>query len=425
VVIAGFATLLSHRPSTPSRLASPSATASFNGDFGPTVLPTEPQPQVGSWRTMSLPSGLPTEAARYFQVTPQPSVPDLVYGCYQSITTSSSTTPLTFGPQRVWRSADGGRSWTNVNAPAGLSSQQLGCDLKVSPGAPDTVFLNGDAGGAAYYSLDRGDHWKALQRPDGANLWDVSAPTAEGEVWYYIRTVGVSQPEIWVSRDHGAQWVKHMYPVRFPPSLRVDGTYPGVGPDLLLRYDKGGLLILIERALWWSPDYGATWQKLETWSAPPCDRFIVGTPDLSVLYCIQSNGEQKPHPYWRSVDRGQTWRAVPAEAPTPSASSVAALPRLDPPLILRDGSLLERATDPTDVKNTAFFALAPNANVWMQASAPVAEFLGSCPQPNCSPLSATLAEGPTGKQYLYQRRLSDASFVVGEIIWGGAHPARQ
>jgi hypothetical protein len=420
VVVLGFAALLNQRQ---SGLGAATATPTFNGDFGPTVLPTGPQPHIGQWRQLSLPDGVSQQSSAAFGVTLQESVSDLVYGCYQPYDNAQASQT-----RRLWRSEDGGRTWTALNAPAGTSLQQAGCYVETSRGAPDTVFLNGNAGGVSYYSLDRGDHWQVLQRPSGAELWDVAAPTVEGDVWYYIRTVGVVQPEIWVSRDHGAQWAKHLYPVRVPPSLRDDGTYPGVAP-LLLRYERGGLLFLFERTLWWSPDYGATWLKLETWSEPPCDRSIVGTPDLSVLYCVAWNGEQRPHPYWRSLDHGLTWKAVPAEPPSPSASSGVAIPRLFAPLVLRDGSLLETATIPTDTKNTAYYALAPNANVWMQASAPLAEVFGQCPQPNCTPLPATLADGPSGKQYLYQTRVSQAApagtpaaeSMVGEITWGSAN----
>jgi len=47
-VVAGFAVLLGHRQS------GPGATTGFNGDFGPTILPTGPQPQVGNWRQRNL-----------------------------------------------------------------------------------------------------------------------------------------------------------------------------------------------------------------------------------------------------------------------------------------------------------------------------------------------------------------------------------
>jgi hypothetical protein len=302
--------------------------------------------------------------------------------------------------------------------------------VEVSPGAPDAVFLNGNAGGPSYYSLDRGDHWQVLQQPAGAELWDVAAPTAEGEVWYYIRTVGVTQPEIWVSHDHGAQWVKHMYPARVPPSLQDDGIYPGVAP-LSLRYEKGGLLFLVERTLWWSPDYGATWQKLETWSEPPCDRSIIGTPDLSVLYCVAWNGEQRPHPYWRSLDHGQTWQPVPAE-PSTQATGAGLTAGPFPPAVLRDGSLLGLFAIPEDPQNAAFFSLAPGSNVWRQASDRLNGVLSGClgvragsttaPSTTgaalfsyCALEIGAPASGLNGAQYLYGLPGASGKILVAEI----------
>jgi hypothetical protein len=420
-VVVGFAALLDHRQSALS------ATTSFNGDFGPTVLPTGPQPWVGNWRQISLPNGIPAQSSNHFAVTPQTSAPELLYGCYQA-----GNNPLAPEPRRLWRSEDGGHTWTTLNAPAGSSPQQEGCYVALSPGAPDAIFLNGNAGGLSYYSLDRGDHWQVLQQPAGAELWDVAAPTAEGDVWYYIRTVGVTQPEIWVSHDHGAQWVKHMYPVRVPPSLGDDGTYPGVVP-LLLRYEKGGLLFLFEHTLWWSPDYGATWRRLETWSEPPCDRSIVGTPDLSVLYCVAWNGAQKPQPYWRSLNHGQTWQPVPAEPSTQSTgASLASRPF--PPAVLRDGALLELSVIPEDPQNAALFSLAPGSNVWRQASDPLNGVIGGCLGVRAGsttvppPLGAALfsycaldigapANGLNGAQYLYGLPGATGKILVAEITW--------
>src|SRR5262249_24125722 len=154
------------------------------------------------WRQISLPNGIPNQQAARFSVTPQTSVPNLIYGCWQPV-----TDPQMRGTAQMWRSEDQGRTWKALPTPAGLSPQQAGCYIETSPGAPDTVFLTvplGDkADFATYYSLDRGEHWQTLPRPAGSELWDVAAPKVEGDVWYYIRTVGVTQPEIWVSRDHG------------------------------------------------------------------------------------------------------------------------------------------------------------------------------------------------------------------------------
>jgi hypothetical protein len=415
VVVAGFAALLVQRQ------PGPGATTGFNGDYGPTVLPSGPQPQVGHWRTLALPSGISDQLALLFSVTPQTSVPDLLYGCFQQRDDAQAP-----GPLRLWRSEDEGRTWKGLSTPAGL---QNGCYLDVFPGAPDTVFVTGSTvskGDTTYYSLDRGEHWQTLQRPTGSASWQITAPTAEGDVWYYIRTEDVPQPEIWVSRDHGSHWTSHTYPVRFPPAWVSQWSSSAFGSNLWLRYEKGGLLFLFERTLWWSPDYGATWQKVDTWSEPPCSGAIFGTPDLSVLYCIEWSGDEDPNPYWRSLDYGQTWKAVPRRPMAPvGASREGGITRISDPIVLRDGSLLKIAAIPGATNDSDFYSLAPNANVWIQASTPLNDSLGPCPQPTpgvklpavCSAGSLRLANGPPGVQYVYQERATDGKTMIGEITW--------
>jgi hypothetical protein len=201
--------------------------------------------------------------------------------------------------------------------------------------------------------------------------------------------------------------------------------YPGVVP-LALRYEQGGLLFLFERTLWWSPDYGATWQQLEQWSAPPCDRSILGTPDLSVLYCVAQQDQQNPEPFWRSVDHGHTWVAVPSAPPVTLAGNYSRAYSLYSLMVLRDGSLLgfysvpaatPSGTPPRPTpQSSAFYSLAPNANVWRQASEPLNGILAT---------QVTWASGPQGTQALYigqqiVQAPSVAPAVVGEITWGGA-----
>jgi hypothetical protein len=115
VVVAGFASLFSHRLASPLGL---NGTSSFNDDFGPTVLPTGPQPQVGNWRQISLLDGIPAQSSYNFRMTPQTSVPELVCGCYLA-----GNPPQASEPRKLWRSGDGGRTWTALNAPAGTLPQ--------------------------------------------------------------------------------------------------------------------------------------------------------------------------------------------------------------------------------------------------------------------------------------------------------------
>lgn len=414
VVVAGFAALLGHRQS------GPGATTGFNGNFGPTVLPSGPQPQASKWLRVVFPAEIPDLAALYdtynggtgFTLTNQSSVAGLLYACW--------TSPTLGGTALLWRSENAGDTWTRLDRPG-----DGGCFVSVSADAPDTVFLNASSSSPGYYSLDRGAHWTPLTPPAGYETWNAPAPSAQGDTWYYSITPLQGQPVLWVSQDHGAHWRMNHYPVTFP-ARRADGTLPGVGPILSSLYDKGGLLLPFAHTLWWSPDYGATWQRLGAWGDPPCDGEILNTPDLSVMYCVLWNGELRGRPYWRSLDRGLTWQPVPDGPPAAiTDASPAAAHYVFAPIMLRDGALLRVAVTPDDPTTIALYSLAPNANVWAQASGPLNSLAPLCPQSN-HPGSVSICEtgleigvtdGPNGNQYLYLTHTTHTELLVTQLVW--------
>jgi hypothetical protein len=415
VVIAGFAALLGHRQS------GPGATTGLNYDFGPTVLPTGPQPQVANWRQIVRPTGAITNPDT-FRIVSQTSVPGLLYACAARAEGGAAEPKVEL--REMWRSEDGGRTWTFLDTPFAFPNDLGACQLGVSPGAPNTVFLPGSGIDDAHFSLDRGDHWQPLDMPSELLSDGIEAPEAVGDTWYFVKNPLGEQPRLWVSRDHGAHWARHAFPVLLPPS-GCDCHPAIVGTWLRLRYEKGGLLFLLQHTLWWTPDYGETWQNLGKWSQPPCVDIVIGSPDLSTLYCPYSYSDNPPRAYWRSLDQGATWRPVPpAPQATPGAQRQNNLSVSASPVMLRDGSLLEVALIPGDPQQVAFYSLAPGANVWRQASDPLNEVLGLCSpstsssqQTQCGLPNVTLADGPNGTQTLYTTRLPDGETVAATITW--------
>jgi len=386
-------------------------------DYGPTVLPTGPQPRVSDWQLVPFPPGTPDRAAQIAgvrggaQVVAQPAVPGLLYACQLPLSDGGSA--------RFWRSEDSGRAWTQLAVPQGTG----GCYMVVSPRDPDTIFLDG-VNPDAVYSLDRGDHWTLLTPPPGAASWDVGSPVADHGTWYFqIWLYYEDQPAIWTSSDHGAHWTQHSYPVQLP-KRNPDGTWPVYEASLLLSYTRGGILVPHQHTLWWSPDDGAHWQVLGGWGDPPCDSIIVGTPDLSLLYCVLWSGMQQPHPYWRSTDRGLTWKPVPPGPPaTLHRDSVVSNFATDLPMVLRDGTLLKLAPIPGHATTAAFYSLAPTANVWQQASAALAEPVAPCqymstvrPQPECAdPLSLYVTAGINGTHVIYAQHGGSIGDIVNPV----------
>jgi Putative zinc-finger len=400
VVVAGFAALLGHRQSRPG-------------------VTTGPQPQVGDWRLLSTPSEAPNQASGgQFILTPQTSVAGLLYACWSE--------PAPDGSALLWRSEDSGLHWKRLATPTTAPTR---CYLEVSPGAPNTVFLDTTSSTPGYYSLDRGDHWSRHTPPAGYEQWNAGAPTAEGDVWYYLSRDADEQPVFLVTSDRGAHWETHGFPFHLNISP-LPGPSPLFGPYLRVRYEKGGYIVPYEDTLWWTPDYGATWRKLGAWGdgsmgyTPPCGGLIRGTPDLSLFYCVAWNGQFEYRPYWRSVDRGLTWRAVPYGPPvTPTKDTpLAGIGAI--PMLLRDGSLLQLSPTPGDPSKVAFYSLAPGTNVWRQASKPLNDVVRLCssqqgagPAPTCViPPTIVITDGANGGQNIYLTQ-ADGTTVMAAIAW--------
>src|SRR5262249_53433145 len=150
--------------------------------------------------------------------------------------------PTVDGPAMLWRSEDSGLHWKRLTTP---TSAPMRCYLIVSPSAPNTVFLDTTSGAPGYYSLDRGDHWSHYTPPAGYEQWTAGAPTADGDVWYYLRNVADEQPVFIVTSDHGGRWEARGFPfhLKYIPHL---GSSPLSGPYLRVRYEKGGYVVPYE-----------------------------------------------------------------------------------------------------------------------------------------------------------------------------------
>jgi hypothetical protein len=160
VVIVGFAALLSHRQLGGS--------TGFNGDFGSTVLPTGPQPQVENWRQIELPPHLlsPRDSLR---LTPQTSVPGLIYACAMRTEANTAET------RALWRGEDDGRTWTLLDTPPAFPNDPGACQFDIWPGAPDAV----------------GNHQQRYRSSPGGRGHVVPR---EESFWWGTQTVGEPRP---------------------------------------------------------------------------------------------------------------------------------------------------------------------------------------------------------------------------------------
>lgn len=261
----------------------------------------------------------------------------------------------------VWRSTDGGQTWTDVTPP--LTGDRSSFDAYVAVGNDDTVYVANSFASKlqVFRSDDMGDTWMPLPTPPVDvpmhRMWLV--PQGENRVHllyeYLIPGFGADKPHVFYMRseDRGLTWSA--------PSV-VDssthfGSNLGVGPDGTLYNirlddqfststdrapaisDAGDSASCQAESGWYarvSTDGGSTWEKHEMFpsGAEGCQSLSSGWQTVDVdangtAYFLW--GWQQPEDTSQvylsvSKDRGQTWSTPEPLFPDQGAQ---ALPWMD------------------------------------------------------------------------------------------------
>jgi hypothetical protein len=123
----------------------------------------------------------------------------------------------------IWRSADGGASWTRVHqfVGAGATIEQANC-LAMAPDDPNLVFCAG--GLSLARSTDGGLTWTNVrpQQNAGERVWYVVVARRQGA----FRRVYAVGSRVWISINGGTTWRTDPQPL----SLGQQGGAPGDGP---------------------------------------------------------------------------------------------------------------------------------------------------------------------------------------------------
>ncbi|CAI8350231.1 MAG: Xyloglucanase [Owenweeksia sp. TMED14] len=177
-------------------------------------------------------------------------------------TTGSSAT--------VYRSTNGGSSWTLVNS--GLPTSGINrVEVAVSPSSPNKIYAVYGASNSGYYGLysssNYGTTW--TQKSTSPNIlgWEVNGSGSGGQSWYDLtlavdplnsNTIYVGGVNIWKSTNGGTSWAinGHWYGAQGKPYVHADHHHAGFRPN------SSELYVGTDGGVYKSINGGSSWTAL-------------------------------------------------------------------------------------------------------------------------------------------------------------------
>jgi|GEM_PF-529725 len=219
----------------------------------------------------------------------------------------------------VWRSADGGATWTQVNTSPGWAARRHHTSIAMPDGS---IILMGGSDGSERMN----DVWRS---EDGGGTWTRQTNNAEWTARLGHTVVaagddiilmggydGAHRNDVWRSDDYGATWEEvttsgPIWPVR---QCHTSVALPD-GSIVLM----GGHDVVQMNDVWRSDDGGATWTQLPDpgWAARAYHT-AVAMPDGSIVIMGGFDSSSLlENDVWRSTDNGTTWTQLPDAGWTP------------------------------------------------------------------------------------------------------------
>ena len=209
----------------------------------------------------------------------------------------------------VWRSTDGGATWTEVNVS--------------SPG------------------------WRERSLHSAVALPDGHIVLMGGTLSYRYGSISVN--DVWRSTDEGATWTEMNASAGWTPRYEQSAVALPDGSIVLMGGNDGnGVTGGVRSDVWRSTDEGATWTEMNA-SARWAERALhtsVALPDGSIVLMGGSGPGEEWDPgtaglyndTWRSTDRGATWTEMNASAPWTARNDIRSVAMPDGSIVLIGGT---------------------------------------------------------------------------------------
>ena len=273
--------------------------------------------------------------------------------------------------QGIWRSGDGGETWTRVRQ--GLYTESAVRALAVHPREPQVIYAGAESG--IYRSEDRGASWKRLDSP--MNTWPIWA-LAIDPVDPDILFAGTRPSALFRSQDGGVTWKKlDVALAEECPNVTIPRvTAIAIDPLDHQRVWAGIEVDGVRRSL----DGGETWETITS-----------GIPDPDIHNVAISAGPGKkvlvitPREVFATLDDGMTWEplGIGKQLSLPYCRGVAVKPDAPQVIFMGNGDsafggqgAIHRSTDAGRTWEPLPLPTVPNGTVWNLATHPAdASFL--------------------------------------------------
>jgi photosystem II stability/assembly factor-like uncharacterized protein len=250
--------------------------------FAIIASPAPAQGAVGSWSRSGL-DGLQVNA-----IEADPGNPNVLFAGTNG--------------QGIYRSTDGGRTWTQTNS--GLGHLYVN-DILVSPADSNIVFAGtgrgsavGDPGTGLYRSTDRGSTWRRVL--EAGTIYSVAVTPGNSSVMY-----AAGGPPIFKSTNGGVTWTRAFRPREDIVNIDARGVAVSpVDPNVVLvaGNTEGGTGMLFR-----STNAGGSWSWILREEPPVLDvEFVADARGGSVAFLGETTR------LLRSTDGGQNWGRVAA-----------------------------------------------------------------------------------------------------------------
>ncbi|MEO0796763.1 MAG: PA14 domain-containing protein [Verrucomicrobiota bacterium] len=224
-----------------------------------------------SWQTLSTPVNFPAanDVIKQRSLLIDPSNPSIMYFCvpiseiaYWSSTQWVANAPSSFNAFGVYKSTNGGASWSRVNS--GLPSNKSVYRLTMDPSNPQVLYAASNqthtlVDGGLFRSNNRGASWSSVNLPAGVrSVQEVHIEDATGKIYIATGTYSSdgSTGGVWVSNNGGNSWsllfdmphVRHIDVSAVDPNVMV----VNVGPERSIGRRNPGLYVSVDGGVSWS-----------------------------------------------------------------------------------------------------------------------------------------------------------------------------